>query len=114
MKKAVTILLLVFAALDIGLPMLCRAEGGSAFDAAERSVALSSVVSISTISSISSNDAGQSPIQYEDDCFCCCSHIAPNHNFEPFVFFDSTPTELTSAVTPPETWVLTIPHPPRS
>ncbi len=69
-SRFLAVLLLLWTAVDLSIPAVCRAEGTA------QSTEIRMVVQAQT--NDMSNPAGY---QADDDCFCCCSHIMPAAHF---------------------------------
>ena len=82
--RGIALLFLVYTAIDIAAPDLCRGE--TLLDIGKRSITVSSPKSAGTFASSvariepsdqqPTNDPSEQPHD-DDDCFCCCSHILP-------------------------------------
>jgi len=64
-RKTLARLLLLLAAADLVWPGACRTDGGILF----------AVQNFAATGSAPTESGGQPGRYYEDDCFCCCSHI---------------------------------------
>ena len=76
--RAVALLILCWALLDLSVPGLCPGERDSSQVPETPSFLIaSSSVSMAAIS-------GQAPVapDVDDDCWCCSSHVAPSSQFE--------------------------------
>lgn len=71
MRKIAGIMLLLFAAVDVGFPSLCRAE--ALVPASQDSFAAASPLEVCAHNLPDSQPQSQD----EGDCFCCSTHIAP-------------------------------------
>ena len=71
-RKYVTGMLLLWAVIDLSIPVLCQSENWARPD----------IQAIYTTTSQGNEGTSQSRFDYEDDCFCCCSHIVPRPHFE--------------------------------
>ena len=98
------VLLLLWAAVDLFVPSICHGEE------METSVAQ---VAITVSLPETSSDHG-TRLDYEDDCFCCCSHIVHSPPFELSGVKSLSPANLVPSLGLPLGSVETIPHPPRS
>ena len=67
LRKTVAVLVLAWALGDLSVPGLCQTDFPD-FGAAQST-------SISAQSTVSHRQQSQSAV--EDDCFCCCTHVAP-------------------------------------
>lgn len=122
MVRAIAFLFLVYTAMDIASPDLCRGEtlgnGGQELIAvgAPRLIdKLSSTVPhIEASVSQSTNESSQEPAGDDDCCFCCCSHVLPGT-----VIANVAVTDLRSSVTSLQYPLVSSPpivpqfHPPR-
>ena len=72
-RKIAGIMLLLFAAVDVGLPSLCRAE--ALFAVNQKSI---TAAPAKQLWSVSKPPSSLHLSQDEGDCFCCCTHIAPS------------------------------------
>lgn len=103
-QKYVASILLIWAVIDVSIPAVCHSEGQ--LEHGPTAVLLTS----------SSNSTGthSSRFAYEDDCFCCCSHIVASPHFELGDVLNLSPANLALSLGLPLESVETIPHPPRS
>lgn len=97
-------MLLLWAAMDLFVPGICHGEE------MESSVVQ---VAITVLLPGTSSDHGIR-LDYEDDCFCCCSHITPSPRSKLNDVFDLSPANLALSLGLPLQFAKTIPHPPRS
>lgn len=103
-KKQVAMLLLLWVAVDLFVPGICHTEE------MESSLAQVAV----TVSLPGAGGDHGTRLDYEDDCFWCCSHITPSPHFElNDVESLSSASVVVSLGLPPGS-VESIPHPPRS
>jgi len=82
--RVIAVLFLVYTAIDIASPYLCRGE--TLGDAGQRLIAVSapksnhsvgsSVARVEPSDQQPTNDPCEQPHD-DDDCFCCCSHVLP-------------------------------------
>ncbi|MCI0721736.1 MAG: hypothetical protein L0338_22610 [Acidobacteria bacterium] len=98
------IFLLLWVAVDLFVPGICHTEEME-----------SSLVQVATTVSPpgTSNDHG-TRLDYEDDCFCCCSHIVHSPHFELSDVNSVSPANLVTSLGLPLGSAERIPHPPRS
>ena len=75
MYRLVAIFFLLWTLIDLSVPQVCMAD----FDAPAPIADASSNPQI-LATSLESHDDGSSsiPLQQDDDCFCCCSHVLPS------------------------------------
>ena len=110
-RKITAILILSWAAVEICVPNVCAAENqvnfpsGAPLDAPKTQ----------------SIKATQSPVQsngdctlFDDDCFCCSTHVAPSPHFSLSGSLMATRLDSFVAETHTEEWTLLLYHPPRN
>lgn len=108
--KLLVCLLLLWTAVDFALPIVvCNSEGNVLAD-----VAGLTLLSASSSSSPRPANDQDSRFRYEDDCFCCCSHIVPAPHFDLVAVLISAPTDVNLSVSFPQATPQTLFHPPRS
>lgn len=107
-KRRVTLVILTWALLDIGVPGLCPGEQDFPATGIE---AVSSVVSSALDVQVSPPRSDQSPT---DDCWCCSSHVVPAPDFEVVVFSQVDREEIVPFESSSLGWSLPLYHPPRS
>lgn len=82
--RGIALLFLVYTAIDICAPDLCRGE--TLADVGQRLTAVSAPKSIDKVASsvgrieLSEQQPTSDPSEQphdDDDCFCCCSHVLP-------------------------------------
>jgi hypothetical protein len=69
--------------MDLSVPGVCQADDLEASPANVPSVASADYepsLALQTVSSLPTNNSPDAPAP--EDCFCCCSHIAPTQIFE--------------------------------
>lgn len=103
-EKPVAMLLLLWVAVDLFVPGICHAEE------MESSLAQVAV----TVSLPGAGSDHGTRLDYEDDCFCCCSHITPSPHFELCPMPNLSPANLTLSLGLLSESGKTIPYPPRS
>ena len=72
--KRIALLLLLWTVLDLTVPGMCGSDG----------VTLPACADGSTLLQANHSKSAHTQVP-EDDCFCCCSHVAPQRNFILFV-----------------------------
>lgn len=72
-QKVVTLFILLWAVVDLSVPSFCEVDSSFRIPSTQQQSNVSADNNKSSRSAI--------PAQ-EDDCFCCCSHIAPTAHFE--------------------------------
>jgi len=100
--RGIALLFLVYTAIDIVSPELCRGEilgdsGQKAIASAPARLGdgLSSTVSrVEAADSQRTNEPSQEPLGDEDCCFCCCAHVLPGT-----VIANVAVTDIRSSVT---------------
>ena len=103
--RAVALLILLWAVVDMSVPSLCQTDRDFQFPPFQQQT--TGVVGV---------DRGQPPAtpDPEDDCFCCCPHISPAPHFELARFSSSEHWEAVQS----QLRLLDLPqllyHPPRS
>jgi len=118
--RAVAILFLIYTALDLGMPQLCREEMGMPAFAQTTASAKNNSVEATQLSdaALSTNDyEGSLPSETphsDEDCFCCCAHVLPGIGVAPV----AAPVLTTSLIPQQEPGLLSPPlqspyHPPR-
>ncbi len=108
--KLLAFVLLVWTAVDISLPMVvCNSEGQLLLN---RGAGL--VLSSSAPSTPRQGGSQQSRYAYEDDCFCCCSHIVPTQHFELLAMLRAVPTNFIPTNGEARGIAESVYHPPRS
>lgn len=102
-------LLLLWTAVDIALPMVvCNSEAMLSLDGGQ------ALVLSSSSQQESRQDSQESKYGYEDDCFCCCSHIVPTAHVNLVAMLRSAPAEIRISTSDPQATPRTLFHPPRS
>ena len=102
--KKIAILLLVWAAIDLCVPGFCQTDG----------IAFSSAPAHFEVVSKKAPARGTSRTLYEDDCFCCCSHIVHRPYFVLEVSLPTTSVNLQHFFHEPYAIAMTHFHPPRA
>lgn len=109
--KLLVSFLLLWTAVDISLPILvCNSEAMLSLDVGPGLTLPSS----SSSRQESRQDSGESKYRYEDDCFCCCSHIVPTAHVNLVAVLRSAPAQIRLTSSAPEARPRTLFHPPRS
>lgn len=104
-------LLLLWTAADMALPIVvCNSEAMLSLDGGP-SLGLSSS---SSSRQESRQDSQESKYRYEDDCFCCCSHIVPTPHVNLVAVLRSAPAEIRLSASDPQVAPRTLFHPPRN
>lgn len=103
-QRPVVMLLLVWVAVDLFVLGVCHTEE-------MKSPVVQAAITVSLPGT--GNDHG-TRLDYEDDCFCCCSHITPSPYFELNDAESLSPANVAISLGLPLGSVETIPHPPRS
>ena len=120
--RAVALLFLIYTAIDIAAPDLCRGE--TLGDSDQGSIAVGapasndnvglSVARIGPLDQQPRNDSSDQPSCNDDCCFCCCAHVLPGT-----VTAAMAVTDIRSAITRFEYLLVPAPplapefHPPR-
>jgi hypothetical protein len=102
--KRMAILLLVLAALDLGVPGFCQTDG----------IEFPSVQSHHGIVLEKMPAAHGGLALFEDDCFCCCSHIMHRQSFVLAVLSPMTLLDLQNSPSKPHQPGAPHFHPPRA
>ena len=97
-------ILLLWVVVDLSVPGVCRSD-------AEVEQGTQAVLGSSPPNP---GGAQQSRFDYEDDCFCCCSHIVPRPHFELSAGLLSSLADLALLEGQPDGSVPTLYHPPRN
>lgn len=69
LRKFVTVFMLIWALADLSVPGVCKIDVPD--------LANPQSLSVSVQPSVSQHQQSQTSV--EDDCFCCCSHVAPTN-----------------------------------
>lgn len=105
LRKFVAVFVLIWALGDLSVPGLCQTDLPD-FGAPQ-------ATSVSAQSSVSNHEQ-QSQSSVEDDCFCCCTHIAPSSP----VVLSTLPIALADwpvyVTERPREFSASLYHPPRS
>ena len=102
-QKWLAVALLIWAGIDMALPSVC---GEDLLGLSTQATSVESVYS--------PGKSDQFSFAYEDDCFCCCSHIFPSPHFELSSMVASTPVQVISLGDQPEGLIPSHSQPPRS
>jgi hypothetical protein len=106
--RSVAIFFLAWTVLDLSIPQFCAADANSpqSYTESDRNLAASHA-------SAPLPGPDNSPVERDDDCFCCCSHVLPSSfNRVEILTVLACMGDLPSATAPPIS--LTVPfHPPR-
>ena len=120
--RGVALLFLIYTAIDIASPELCRGEtlgdgGPESIAVGERSIVelSSTAVLIEAADNQPTNEPRQQPSGDDDCCFCCCAHILPGTVIATVGVTDvrSPVASLPSLLVPSPSLVPEF-HPPRS
>lgn len=107
--KLLACLLLLWTAADMALPIVvCNSE--TMLSSGDGHAALQ----ISSSRQQGREDSQDSKYRYEDDCFCCCSHIVPTPHVNLVAVLDSSPAQSIVMARDPQATPGTLFHPPRS
>src|SRR3990172_1669899 len=103
-QKMVICFLLLWTAVDLAVPALCRGESQTSSDQpAAFTTALSGL-----------ENSPQSNLGHECDCFCCCSHLVPGTHFESAVSLREASAEPRPLIERPDWFQPRFHLPPRS
>ena len=105
LHKFVVVWLLLWAAVDLSVPLVCQAEDF---------VLLQSQAATFPSSSSDSERERDSRYDYEDDCFCCCAHIVPRPHFKICADSEMVSIQIILTVDHPDGITPLTYHPPRS
>ena len=72
-RRIASLLILLWAVVDMSVPSLCQADSGFFPVPQQQST---------TVSVDQNRDSQPASPSNEDDCFCCCSHVSPTPHFE--------------------------------
>jgi hypothetical protein len=108
--RAVALLILCWALLDLSVPGLCPGEGNSS-QAPETSDSLIASFSVS-IAEISAQSPAAPDV--DDDCWCCSPHVAPASHFELATLAPVDLKDIPLFENPSQGWSQLLYRPPRS
>lgn len=84
-SRVIAIFFLLFTVVDLATPHLCAEEMGLQSVAFAMAIGSTAEITINAARSEASSDSHRNespvPIQGNEDCFCCCSHILPSKSF---------------------------------
>ena len=109
--KVVVILILSWAVIDNCVPGFCPADSPPGAPISNSSVVVSSPP-VAAKNVAQPNNLGYSP--FEDDCFCCSTHVAPSPHFTLSRSLAATRVIVLVAESHTEDWTPLLYHPPRS
>jgi hypothetical protein len=114
-RKIAASFVLLWALMDLSVPGVCQADDLEASPANAQMLASPQPhVAITILSSSSVPDQNPSNQSAPEDCFCCCSHIAPTPTFEIAAQVSSEICEPLAALGQQLDYSLFIYHPPRT
>lgn len=104
LRKLVGVLLLLWTVLDLSVPGMCKTDVPD----------FSSTQTTSVSGTPSVDQQQQSQMSLEDDCFCCCAHVAPSRSVM-LATPGSTVTDWPSyVIETPREFASSLYHPPRT
>lgn len=103
-RRVLALFLLVWAVADLSVPGFCRTDGALS---AGQTAMMASAASPGDSNPLKTGD-------YEEDCFCCCTHIIPSLHFELAAGLVFTPELVYTPQTKPMEFHGSVYHPPRS
>lgn len=85
-RKFFASLFLLWALVDLTVPGVCKSDNDGVTDPQQMSMVVSTdqsrPVVASAIAPTSNPEKQKSPDQNDEDCFCCCVHVAPSAHFQ--------------------------------
>ena len=103
-RRILALFLLVWAVADLSVPGFCQTDGALP---ERQTTTLTSASHPKDSNPLKSGD-------YEDDCFCCCTHILPSVHFELAAGLVFTPEVVCTPLAKPKEFHGSVYHPPRS
>ena len=85
LSRAIALFFFFFTVADLATPHLCGEEMGLPISPVGSSISSAVDPASNATTSIAAADSHQeepsAPMQADEDCFCCCSHILPSIHF---------------------------------
>lgn len=105
---------MLWAMMDMTVPGMCQSDDLEASIAADQHIG-QTVTSDKSANVVSSTPTNSQPDQPgSEDCFCCCSHIAPTGFFHLTVLFSFVGNDAPCNVGSPHDFSSFLYHPPKA
>ncbi|HET7873002.1 MAG TPA: hypothetical protein VFL42_10865 [Terriglobales bacterium] len=107
-------LILIWALLDLSVPGVCQSDDLEAAPAGTQQSTMGTQTASPVIGTQPANPADNPDKPGPEDCFCCCSHVAPTQFFNITHVFPFLATEPAYVIGAPHDFSSFLYHPPKA